>query len=113
MIDITENNKTPVIWIPCSNNSSKIQIDKPKAFSNLIINYNDRKFRISTLSEETNYNLNYDTEYKNSVILPVKENDVVINSKFYMAIVHYSIVNKLNIPSIFTLISEKSNWHKS
>ena len=85
MIDITENsNSPPVIWIPCSNSSSKIHIDKPKALSDLIINYNDNKFRISTLSEDSNFNLNYDSDYKNSVILPVKEDDVIINSKFYM-----------------------------
>lgn len=108
MIEVTEN--SPVVWIPCFKGKSKLLIDKPNVLSDLVISNKDKKFQIGSISEDTEFQMNYDSDYKNSAKLEVKSSDCVLDSKFYMAIVHYSIVNNFNIPSIFTLICDHDNW---
>ena len=112
MIPMENAEKPPVFWIPSFKSQSKILIDKPSVLSDLIVSHNERKFRIASISEDSNFQLLFDSEYKNTVLMEENSDDIFLDSKFYMAVVHYNIVNKLNIPSIFTLICSQEDWIK-
>lgn len=111
MRPIEEENK--VIWIPCIKKASKICVDKPSIFSDLILESKDKKCRIESISEDSSFS--FLSEYKEnlSIKLSPQSNDIVIDDDFFIAIVHFNIVKKLSIPSIFTLVANKSDWIKS
>ena len=101
-----------VIWIPCFRNQTKLNIEEPAVLSDLVIVNKSDQYLISQITEDSSFGLNYDVDFKSNVRLAPEEGEVVLETKYYMAIVHYSIVNKLNIPSIYTMISSPESWFR-
>lgn len=102
-----------VIWVPTFKKSNKIMIDKPSLFSNLKLFHKDRKFRIVSLSEDSTFEFCHDKDIDKCIEIEPDPQDIVIDYNFYFAIVHYNLMKKLNIPSIYTIYSQKEDWIKA
>lgn len=97
-------------WIPCFKNHHKTLIENSEHLSKFILNHKERKYAIASISEESNTAFNFDSDYSLNCKLQPESNDIVLKNKFYMTIVHYSIMSNLNIPSIFIMCCDKENF---
>ncbi len=105
-----DNKKKFSFWIPCFKNHQKTLIEYSSHLSSFILNHKERKYAISSISEESQISFNYDNEYSLNCKLLPESNDIVFKNKFYMTIVHYSIMSNFNIPSIFIMCGDADNY---
>ena len=62
-----ESETTQVIWLPCFKRFQKFNYEKPSVLQDLIITNKDRKFKIDSLTEDSQYSLNPEYERMNNV----------------------------------------------